>query len=90
MELPLKSSAMTLFRFQILVFCFDVVYTLVPDADQVTKNPKVSQFDYGAMTENTLYALNQVRHCHITPKNLKLVRRKSSSTLNISRKSLMQ
>ena len=66
MELPLKSSAVTLFLFQILVFCSEVVYTLVPDADQVAKNLKVSHFGCGAMTENTLYALNQVRQCHIT------------------------
>ena len=42
MELPLKSSAMTLFLFQYLVFCFEVTYTLVPDADQVAKNLKES------------------------------------------------
>ena len=70
MEPPLKSSAMTLFFFQILVFCSEVVYTLVPDADQVAKNLKVSHFVCGAMTENTLYALNQVRQCHITPEEL--------------------
>ena len=72
MELPLKISAMTLFLFQILVFCAEVVYTLVPDADQVAKNHKVSHFDCGAMTENTLYALNQVRQCHITPEELEI------------------
>ena len=69
MELPLNCSAMMLLS-QILVFCSEVVYTLVPDADQVAKNLKVSQFDCGAMTENTLYALNQVRQCHITPEEL--------------------
>ena len=58
---------MRLFFFQILVLCSEVVYTLVPNADQVAKNPKVSHFDCGAMTEDTLYALNQVRQCHITP-----------------------
>ena len=58
MELPLESPAMTLFFFQNLVFCSEVVYTLVPDADEVAKKPKVSHFDCGAMTENTLYALN--------------------------------
>ena len=72
MDLPLKSSAMTLFLFQILVFCSEVFYTLVPDADQVAKNLKVSHFDCGAMTENTLYALNQVRQCHITPEELEI------------------
>ena len=72
MELPLKSSAVTLFLFQYLVFCSGVTYTLVPDADQVAKNLKVSHFDCGAMTENTLYALNQVRQCHITPEELEI------------------
>ena len=70
MELPLESSAMTLFLFQFLLFCSEVVYTLVSDADQVAKNPKVSHFDCGARTENTLYALNQVRQCHLTPEEL--------------------
>ena len=70
MELPLKSSAMMLFFFHILVFCSGLVYTLVPDADQVAKNPKVPHFDCGAMTEKTLHALNQVRQCHITPGEL--------------------
>ena len=72
MELPLNCSAITLLLFQILVFCSEVVYPLVPDADQIAKNLKVSQFDCGAMTENTLYALNQVRQCHITLKELKI------------------
>ena len=70
MEFPLKCSAMTLFLFQILVYRSEVVYTSVPDADQVAKNPKMSHFDCGAMTENTLYVLNQVRQCHITPEEL--------------------
>ena len=72
MELPLESPAMTLFFFQILVFCSEVAYTLVPDADQVAKKFKVSQFDCSAMTESTLYALNQVRYCHITPEELEI------------------
>ena len=71
-ELPLQSPAMTLFFFQILVFCSKVVHSLVPDADQVAKNLKVSQFDCGSMTESTLYALNQVRQCHITPEELEI------------------
>ena len=72
MQLALKSSAMTLFLFQILVFRSEVVYTLVPDADQVSKNLKVSHFDCGAMTKNTLYAPNQVRQCHITTEELEI------------------
>ena len=70
MELPLKGSAMTLFLFRTLVFCSEVAYTLVQDADEVSKILKESHFDCGAMTENTLYALNQVRKCHITPEEL--------------------
>ena len=67
---------MTLFFFQIIVFCSEVVHTLVPDADQVAKKPKVSHFACGAMTENTLYALNQVRQCHITPEELEIIQTK--------------
>ena len=72
MGLPLQNPAMTLFFFQILVFCSEFNYTLVPDAYQVAKNPKVSHFDCGAMTESTLYALNQVRQCHITSEELEI------------------
>ena len=72
MEPTLKSSAVTLFFFQLLVFCSEVLNTLIPDADQFAKNPKVSHFDCGAMTDNTLYALNQVRQCHITPEKLEI------------------
>ena len=61
---------MTLFFFQTLAFCSEVVYTLVPDAGQVAKNLKMSLFDCGAMTKRTLYALNQVRKCHIAPEGL--------------------
>ena len=76
MELPLESAAMTLFFFQTLVFCSEVVYTFVPDADQVAKNLKVSHFDCGAVTKNTLHALNQVRQCHITPEELEIIQTK--------------
>ena len=72
MESVLKSSAMTLFFFQILGFCSEVVYTLVPDVHQVAKKLKMSHFDCGVMTENTLYALNQVRQCHITLEELEI------------------
>ena len=79
MELPLQSSARTLFLFQIfqfLVFCSEV-YTLVPDADQVHKYPKISQSGCGAMWENTLNALNQVRQCHIIPEELEISQTKN-------------
>ena len=72
MQLPLQIPAMTLFLFQILVFCSEVTSTLVRDADQVAKNLEVSHFDCGAMTENTLYAFNQVRQRHIRPEELEI------------------
>ena len=75
-ELPLKTSAMILFLFLILVFCSKVIYTLVPDSYQVAKNLKDFQFDCGARTEKLLYALNQVRQSHITTENLAISRTK--------------
>ena len=63
---------MKLFRFEIFVFCSQVLYSLVLDADQVVKNPKMSHFVRGAMTLNTLYALNQVLQCHIKPSPLEI------------------
>ena len=88
MELPLKSSAMTLLLFQYLVFCSEVTYTLVPVADQVAKNLKVSHFDCRVMTENTLYALNQVRQCHITPEELEISQTKNILYTKLFRKEL--
>ena len=88
MELPLKSSAMTLFLFQYLVFCSEVVCTLVRNANQVAKNPKVSLFDCGEMTKNTLYALNQVRQCHITPEELEISQTKTILYIKRFRKEL--
>ena len=60
------------FFFQILVFYTEVAYHLVPDADQVAPALKVSHFDCSSMTENSLYAINQVRPCHITPEELEV------------------
>ena len=72
MELPLKSPATTLFLFQILVFCSEVVYTLFPDADELLKNLKVPQVECRSLTKNTIYALNQVRQCHITLEEIEI------------------
>ena len=72
MELPLQNSAKTLFSFQLLVFCSEVVHTLIPDADQVAPALKVSHFDCSSMTENSFYAINQVRPQHITPEELEV------------------
>ena len=79
MEFPPQSSAMTLFFFQLLVFCSEVGDTLVPDADQVAPALKVSHFECSSMTENSLYAINQVRPCHITTEELQV----SKATITI-------
>ena len=63
---------MKLFFFQILVFYTGVTFHLVPDADQIAPALKVSHFDCISMTENSLYAINQVRPCHITPEKLEV------------------
>ena len=79
---------MTLFLFQLLVFCSEVVYTSVPDAAQVAGNPEVSDFDCGSMTENTLYAFNQIRQCHITPEELEISQMKTILYTKLFRKEL--
>ena len=79
MEPPLKNPVMTLFFAQILVFCSEVIYSLVPDAGQVAPALKVSHFHCSSMTENSLYAINQVRPCHITPEELEV----SKSTITL-------
>ena len=60
MELQPKNMAKTLFFFEIFMFCRDVSYTLVSDADPVCKTSEVSHFDCGAMTKNAFCALGQV------------------------------
>ena len=63
---------MKLFLLQILVFHSEVTFHLFPDADQVAPALKVSHFDCKSMTENSLYGINQVRPCHITPEELEV------------------
>ena len=63
---------MKLFFFLILVLQADVIYTITPDGDQVAPALKVSHYDCSEMTEKTLYAINQVRPCHITPEELEI------------------
>ena len=65
---------MKLFFFQILVVYTEVTFHLVPDADLVAPALKVSHFDCSSMTENSLYAIYQVRPCHITPEELEVNR----------------
>ena len=70
-ELPLKSPAKTLFYSNLRVLFWGRLH-FSSSADQVAKNLKVSHFVSSAMTEITLYALNQVRQCHITPEELEI------------------
>ena len=68
--------AMKLLFFQILALTVEVVLNLNPDEDQVAPALKVAHFDCSEMTENTLYALNQVQPCHITPEELEISKAK--------------
>ena len=63
---------MKLLFFQILALTVEIVFNLTPDEDQFVPVLKVAHFDYSEMTENTLYAINQVRPCHITPEELEI------------------
>ena len=67
---PTTKLVMKLFFFLIRVLQAEVFYTITPDADQVAPALKVSHYDCSEMTENTLYAINQVRPCHIRPEEL--------------------
>ena len=72
MELPLTCPLKMFLLSQLLVFCSEIVYTSVLDANQVPRNLNVSHFDCRALTWNTLYALNKVKQGHITPEELEI------------------
>ena len=76
MGLPLTQLAMKFLFFQIVALTVEVVFNLTPDEDQVAPALQVAHFDCSEMTENTLYAINQVRPCHITPEDLKISKAK--------------
>ena len=63
---------MKLMFFQILELTVEVIFNLTPHEDQLAPALKEVQFDCSEMTENTLYAINQVRPCHVTPEKLEL------------------
>ena len=73
---PLRKLAMKLLFLQILALTVEVSFNLTPDEDQSAPVLKVAQFDCSEMTENTLYAINQVRPCHITPEELEISKAK--------------
>ena len=72
MGLPLRKLAMKLLFFQILAHTVKVVPNFTPDEDQVAPALKVAHFDCSETTEKTLYAVNQVRPCPITPEELEI------------------
>ena len=72
MGLPLRKLAMKPLFFETLALTVEVVPNFTPDEDQVAPALKVAHFDCSELTENTLYALNQVRPCHITPEELEI------------------
>ena len=76
MGLPLLKLAMELLFFQILELTVKIILNLILDENQVAPALKVAHFDCSEMTENTLYAINQVRLCHITPEELKIIKAK--------------
>ena len=67
MGLTLRKLAMKLLFFQILALTVEVVINLTPVEDQVATALKVAHFNCSEMTDNTLYAIDQVRPCHNTP-----------------------
>ena len=40
------------------------------DLQKIASQLKVTYYDCGEMTENNLYALNQISQCNIAPENL--------------------
>ena len=68
---PLCKLVMKLLFLQVLALTVEVVFNLTPDEGQVSLALKVAHFDCSEMTENTLYAINQVQPSHITPLNWK-------------------
>ena len=66
----------------------EINFSLAPDADQVAPALKVSHCDCSEMTENILYAINQVRPCHITPEQLEISNARITLFTNNFRKEL--
>ena len=76
MGFPLAKLAMKLLFHQILALTVEVVFNLTPDEDHIAPALKAAHFDCSEMTENTLYAINQVRPCHFTPEELEISKTK--------------
>ena len=72
----LRKLATKVLFFPILPLTVEVVSNLTADEDQVAPALNVAHFGCSEMTENTLYAINQVRPCHITPEELEVSKAK--------------
>ena len=77
MRPPLRKLSLKLLLFQIFALTVEVVFNLTPDEIQVASALKVAHFDCSDMTENTLYDINQVRSCLITPEELEISKAKN-------------
>ena len=59
--------------FIILITCYHLINGLPnPNLDDIAQRISLSHYDCGEMTENKLYALNQVRPCHVSPENIEI------------------
>ena len=62
--------------FFIILASFTIGKLEKADLHNIASQLKVIQYDCGEMTENNLYALNQVSKCNIAPENLEVSRAK--------------
>ena len=62
--------------FLIILACFTNGKLENADLKKIASQLKVTHYDCGEMTENNLYALNQVSQCNIAPENLEVSRAK--------------
>ena len=58
------------------------------DLKKIASQLKVTHYDCGKMTENNLYALNQVSNCNIAPENLEVSRAKLTMYTNHFRREI--
>ena len=68
--------------FQIILASFTNGKLANADLHNIAFQLKATHYDCGEMTENNLYALNQVSTCNIAPENLEVSRAKITCTRN--------
>ena len=72
-KIPPIRSKMCSKIFIILITCYTLINRLPnPNQDDIAQRLSVSHYDCGEMTENKLYALNQVRPSHVSPENIEI------------------